>query len=122
MCNVFECMCNANSQGRNSSFDPGGWLLPPVAKSKTPLLDVRFYPRLSLYQNDEKTGSFIVDAPLSYTSGFPYVNSTFEHGHNGSVPFTRLNVTITNSLTGKVLIPWSEVSINSTGNELSFKL
>jgi len=90
--------------------------------SKQPLLDVRFYPRMSLYLDKDEKGSFIVDATISYSAGQPYSNSTFEQGRNGSVPFTTMNITIMHSGTGKTLVPWSEVSINSTGTEFSFDL
>lgn len=38
------------------------------------------------------------------------------------MPFTVLNITITNSLTGARLVPRSSVSVNSTGNEFTFSL
>ncbi|KAF2196808.1 hypothetical protein GQ43DRAFT_484644 [Delitschia confertaspora ATCC 74209] len=105
--------CGKAYRAEDSSFDPGGQLSPPKTNLSMPLLDLSFYPRMSLYLDDEKTGSFIVDAPISFTSGLSLGNFSVED---------ELNITIKNTLTGERLVRWSTIRINSTGNEFPFNL
>ncbi|OCK85849.1 hypothetical protein K432DRAFT_342291 [Lepidopterella palustris CBS 459.81] len=118
-----DTWCGKAYRATDASFEPSGQLHKPNATSETLLLDLKFYLRMNLYLSSDKTGSFIVDAPLSYVSGFPYSNSTFIYGINGGpYPFTTLQIQIANSNTGAVLVPWSNIAINSTDNEFAFNL
>ncbi|ORY08062.1 hypothetical protein BCR34DRAFT_489013 [Clohesyomyces aquaticus] len=119
-----DIWCGKAYRETNSSFDPGGALTAPP-RFEAPRLDLQFYPRMNLYLSTESTASFIVDAPLSYISGSPYTNRTFDpDGQNASlaIPFTTLKIQIQETLTNKVLIPWTKIVVNSTGNDLAFNL
>ncbi|KAF2186565.1 hypothetical protein K469DRAFT_663520 [Zopfia rhizophila CBS 207.26] len=115
-----DIWCGKAYRETNSSFDPGGWLFAPN-ESSSPLLDLRFYPRMNLYLKNERTGTFIVDAPLSYISGSAYKNSTFVKGESKPVPFVTLDFQIFSSLSPTPLA-YGQVPVNSTGNEFLFNL
>ncbi|KAF2811822.1 uncharacterized protein BDZ99DRAFT_475330 [Mytilinidion resinicola] len=111
-----------NPRVRDSSFDPGGSLVEPEAISKTPLLDLRAYPRMDRYLESDVDASFIVDTPFSYVFGKPFSNSTFVPGTNDVIPLTTLKIQIISSNTGDVLVPWTDVGVNTTSNEIQFPL
>ncbi|KAL9608783.1 MAG: hypothetical protein Q9167_006389 [Letrouitia subvulpina] len=136
------CMVWKGIQGRKSRsgphvnsdqpVEPGGAIAPPT-KSKVLLLDLRIKPRMSLYLEDEQKGSFVVDAELSYYFGEPYARAESSFDLNPGlisrddqsvvqVGTDRLNVSVTRSDTGQIIIANVAISINSTGNEFPFDL
>lgn len=80
-----DIWCGKAYRATNASFNPGGWLFAPNATSSSPLLDLRVYPRMNFYLNDQN-GSFIVDAPISYIQGQKFSNSTFNPGPSTPTP------------------------------------
>ncbi|OCL05579.1 hypothetical protein AOQ84DRAFT_379451, partial [Glonium stellatum] len=118
-----DIWCGKAYRATNASFNPDGWLFEPNATSPSPLLDLRVYPRMNYYLNDQN-GSFIVDAPISYIpgQGQKFSNKTFNANSSTPTAFTTLQIEITNPVTGEVLVPWTEIPINSTDNEFSFSL
>ncbi|KAF2491507.1 hypothetical protein BU16DRAFT_515900 [Lophium mytilinum] len=117
-----DIWCGKAYRNTDSSFDPGGFLEEPRTTSKTPLLDLRVYPRMDRYLENDVDGSFIVDAPLSYVYGTPFSNSTFLPGTNNVIPLTTLKIQIISSNTGDVLVPWTDVGVNTTAIEIHFPL
>jgi hypothetical protein len=88
-----------------------------------PKLDLRIYPRYSVYDSSSMTASFIVDNLVQYQSGSPYTNKTYEDNSSTPVPFTQLELHITNRKTKDILVEWStRIPVNTTGNEITFSL
>lgn len=103
----------------NASFDPGGWLNPPL-KSSRPLLNLQTYPRMNIYLEDETTGTLVVDAAISHTIGKPYC-STSEDGFIGSSA-AKFHFSVSRADNGAVLATSAEILLNSTGTELALPL
>lgn len=78
------------------------------------MLDVQLRPRYSLYLDSEKTGEFVVNAPLSQFFGKPWPNSTTE----GSEQFV-FSINLTSN--DDPLVE-NRIAINSTGNVFGFDL
>ena len=77
---------------------------------------------MNLYLSNENEASFIVDAGISYINGEPYYNSTNDLGYNTTIPFTTLYIDIVVAETGLALVSGSNVTVNSTANEIQFSL
>lgn len=83
--------------------------------STSPLLDLKIRPRMSFYTSDDETGSFIVDASISYINGQPFQgasNASDAASDPISIAISGANTFIVNST----------IMVNSTGNEISFSL
>ncbi|KAF2261416.1 hypothetical protein CC78DRAFT_521863 [Lojkania enalia] len=114
-----DIWCGKAYHATNSSFDPGGRLTEPTPPGDNRLrLDLRVYPRKSLYLLSEKSVEFIVDAPLSLTHGTPYENWTVNA--TGRVPFTTLYVDLRDE--GHNVIAQAKIPVNSTGNSITIAL
>ncbi|KAF2014019.1 hypothetical protein BU24DRAFT_314236, partial [Aaosphaeria arxii CBS 175.79] len=110
---------------QNSSFDPGGWLYPPEPVDGHARLDLRVYPRYNFYLAGEKKGEFIIDTPVQTSAGTAYKNETFDYkaaNKSEKVPFTWMNVQITNIQTKAILVNWTRIPVNTTGNVVKFDL
>jgi hypothetical protein len=84
------------------------------------MLYVQVEPRHSIYVSSETTGSFIVDAALSFLFGSSYYNST-SVAESSNEPFTELFFTIAIESDDLVLVS-NQVAINSTDNLFDFDL
>lgn len=116
----FQKHCFENC--RNASFEPGGWLEDP-ALSTSPLLDLSIRPRTNLYLNGtDSYASFLVDAPISYITGKPFTNTSFDKNTNITNPFLLLFIDISVEESGLDLVSNKNVSVNSTNNEFVFSL
>jgi hypothetical protein len=91
---------------------------PP--KSSAPLLNLQVYPRMSIYIEDETSGSLVVDAGLSDTHGKPYCAPS-QDGYI-STPDAKLRLSITRLDNGEVTSSETGVSVNSTGNIFTIPL
>lgn len=83
-------------------------------------LDLRIYPRYSLYLASDKKATFVVDTPVQARRGQAFKNETWD----GSVkkPFTQLQLHVQNVQTNDVLVDWEDIPINSWGNQIEFDL
>lgn len=105
---------------QNQSFNPGGWLDAPAVSSH-PRLDLRIRPRMNLYLSNEKYGSVVVDAAISYQVGKPLRNlTTGAHGGGATPPFSHLFIDVMVDETGLDLVNNVNVTMNTTGNEFVF--
>lgn len=106
----------------NDSFNPGGQLSVP-SPSAEPLLDLTVRPRMSLYLASETSGEFIVDAAISNLVGQPMniSNAITSQTADGSKANT-LSISITVSSTGQKLVSGASIPINTTSNQIPFKL
>jgi hypothetical protein len=104
---------------RSPNYNPGGQQLPPKP-SPSPLLYMQVEPRHSIYVSSETTGSFIVDAALSFFFGDPYYSWTSVAGSSNH-PFTELHFTIAVESNDEVLLS-NQVAINTTNNLFNFDL
>jgi hypothetical protein len=77
---------------------------------------------MNIYVADDKFGSIIVDASISYMHGLPYYNSSFNKQTNLTSSFTTLFVDISVADTGLDLVSSGNVTVNSTANEFVFSL
>ena len=102
------------------NFNPGG-MLHRAAPSPTPMLFLQIQPRHSIYDSSESSGSFIVDASISYTHGIPFKNVTSTPGSNQTAPFSALEFDIRIEDTDELLVS-NSVSINSKDNVFEFDL
>jgi hypothetical protein len=84
------------------------------------LLYVQVEPRHSIYVSSETTGSFIVDAALSFFFGDSYYNST-SVAESSNEPFMDLHFTIAVESKDKALVT-NQVAINTTDNLFDFDL
>ncbi|KAF2840134.1 hypothetical protein M501DRAFT_1015211 [Patellaria atrata CBS 101060] len=110
-----DIWCGKAYRPENASFNPGGWLDEP-AQSNEPLLDLRIYPRMSIYTEDDLTLVFVVDAAISYIRGEPIGNIT-SNDHNSSGSHLRLKLNI---LVGDQSIQLREyIGLGTTSNEYS---
>ncbi|KAL3418014.1 hypothetical protein PVAG01_11024 [Phlyctema vagabunda] len=116
-----QVWCGKAYRSSNDSFEPGGWLSEP-ALSTEPLLNLQIKPRMDLYIEDDKYGSVIIDAPISYIHGDPYYNTSFNKQTNETKDFTTLFVDVMVDDTGLDLVSFANISINSTSNEFVFSL
>ncbi|KAK3081311.1 hypothetical protein LTS18_008101 [Coniosporium uncinatum] len=114
--------CGKAYQAGNASFDPGGWLKSPRPSSQ-PLLDLRVRPRTSQYLVGEIEGSFVLDAPIQHLHGQPFLSSLADGETNASKVLDTLLIDILLD-TGRPLVASANhsISMNSTGNEISFSL
>ena len=101
----------------DASFDPGGEISEP-STSPNALLDLTIRPRMSFYLAQETGASFIVDASISYNHGSP-LPAAYE---SDSGPNNTLSLNVTAVGIDQPLVENGVVSVNSTGNELSFSL
>lgn len=92
------------------------------------LLDLRVYPRMSIFLESESDGTFVVDAGLSRVVGDEYCLGAWREGfitdggHAGAAVLTEdLTVTISNANGGENIVTAS-VKLNSTGNQVPFSL
>lgn len=112
-------IANVHCQG-TAQIIPGGWLVAPEASS-TPLLDVQFTPRHSIYIGNETTAEFIVDAELSYFNGAGHYTAA---PGTSSVKRTAANDTLSFVISigdGTVLVSGT-VGINTTDNLFAFNI
>ncbi|KXT00838.1 hypothetical protein AC578_981 [Pseudocercospora eumusae] len=63
-----DIWCGKAYRATNASFNPGGQFEVPVWSAK-PLLNLKVTPRMSIYLDDEKHGSFLVNASISHLVG-----------------------------------------------------
>ncbi|KXT08515.1 hypothetical protein AC579_979 [Pseudocercospora musae] len=63
-----DIWCGKAYRATNASFNPGGQFEEPSWSAK-PLLNLKITPRMSIYLDDEKHGSFLVNASLSHLVG-----------------------------------------------------
>ncbi|KAH8799477.1 hypothetical protein F5884DRAFT_812326 [Xylogone sp. PMI_703] len=115
--------CGKAYEPTNASFNPGGQFKYP-ATQKDPLLDVTVRPRYTIFLESDGGGSFIVDAPISYTFGQTFTNITYTNTDGGkraldSGPFTTIAVEIMVEDTGALLVS-QNVAVNSTGTIFDF--
>lgn len=66
-----DVWCGKAYRAGDVSFDPGGWLSPPL-KSEVPLLNLQVYPRKSIYLADEDVAQIVIDAEITHDVGEPY--------------------------------------------------
>ncbi|KAL2069317.1 hypothetical protein VTL71DRAFT_15655 [Oculimacula yallundae] len=116
-----DVWCGKAYRATNGSFTPGGWLEKPTLSS-TPLLDLSIRPRLNLYLATESYGSFLVDAPISFMHGGPFVNASFNKQDNITSPFTKLFIDVEVVENGLNLLAGQNITVNTTNNELWFNL
>lgn len=91
----------------------------PTPQSK-PMLYLTLQPQYTIFLESDESGSFIVNAPISYIFGQPYTNATYDTtGSSTSTPFTTLDFEIFNDETGESLVT-NSVAMNSTGNLFGF--
>ncbi|EME81255.1 uncharacterized protein MYCFIDRAFT_140370, partial [Pseudocercospora fijiensis CIRAD86] len=90
---------------RNASFNPGGRFEAP-SRSAKPLLNLKVTPRMSIYLDDEKHGSFLVNASISHLVGTA-IKSSSQSTYN-DVP---LKLSIDIMLGGKSLLGYGPTSI-----------
>ncbi|KAL5435305.1 hypothetical protein PMIN07_006607 [Paraphaeosphaeria minitans] len=118
-----DVWCGKAYRETNSSFNPGGWLNPPVQNhGSNPLrLRLNVYPRYNFYVEGEKKGSFIVDTRVSdqWEYGGVYVNKTSEN-LNGTAAFTELVLKI--RIGDTVVVDDLQIPVNATGIEVPFDL
>lgn len=105
----------ADQRFRDASFEPGGWLEEPP-KSSSPLLDLRIYPRMNIYVEDDKDASFIVDAAFSYTNGFPWTASSDDAGHPETI-----ELQISTSGSEETILAKGTIAAGSKSNEVTFE-
>ncbi|OCK81576.1 hypothetical protein K432DRAFT_442276 [Lepidopterella palustris CBS 459.81] len=106
-----------NTDNPSAASIPGGKLLAPRESCSTPLLDLRVYPRYSIYTTDDQVTTLVVDAERSCTHGQPI----YGPGRPGS-HWTTLSIQITSALTGNVLVPWTGITVGSKGNEFNVSM
>jgi hypothetical protein len=99
-------------------LDPGGQFVFPSPQSK-PLLYLAVQPRYTIFLENDASGSFIVNAPLSYIFGKPYTNASQESAGGATNPFTTLDFEIYNDENGDLLVR-NSVPVNSTGTVFGF--
>lgn len=89
-------------------------------KSDKPLLDLQIYPRMNIYLEDEATGSLIIDAGLSWTTGVKYCDQMKDGNIASNNAKFALEVSMAD--TGAKILDKVEVLVNSTGNEIPVSL
>ncbi|KAE9961843.1 hypothetical protein BLS_001260 [Venturia inaequalis] len=114
-----DTWCGKAYRATNASFDPGGRMEAPK-KSDKPLLNLQVYPRMNIYLEDEATGSLIVDAGLSWTTGVKYCDQ-LKDGVVGS-DNAKFTFEVSMADTGAKILEKAEVAVNSTGNEIPMSL
>jgi hypothetical protein len=77
---------------------------------------------MNIYLANETYASFLIDAPLSYMSGAPFVNSTFNEQDNITSGFTKLFIDVEVVENGLDLLSSRNVTVNTTNNEFVFSL
>jgi hypothetical protein len=86
------------------------------------MLYLTVQPQYTIFLESDESGSFIVNAPISYTFGQPYTNATYDStGSSTGTPFTTLEFEIYNEETGSPLVT-NNVSVNSTESLFKFSL
>lgn len=106
---------------RNQSLDPGGQYVYPTPQAK-PMLYLTVQPQYTIFLESDESGSFIVNAPISYIFGQPYTNETYDStGSSTGTPFTTLEFEIYNDETGAPLVT-NSVPVNSTESLFKFPL
>ena len=77
---------------------------------------------MNLYVAGESYGTLIVDAPLSYMNGEPFVNASFNKQDNITSSFTTLFIDVSLVEGGVDLISSRNVTVNTTSNEFVISL
>ncbi|KAF7197503.1 Arginase [Pseudocercospora fuligena] len=112
-----DIWCGKAYRATNASFNPGGQFEEP-SWSVEPLLSLKVTPRMSIYLDDEKHGSFLVNASISHLIGSAIESSS--KLANGDVPST-LSIDIL--LGGKSLLGNGSMTITlGSVAEVSFDL
>ncbi|TID13108.1 putative glycoside hydrolase subgroup catalytic core [Venturia nashicola] len=109
-----ETWCGKAYKATNASFDPGGRMEAPKRSDK-PLLNLQVYPRMNIYLEDETMGSLVVDAGLSWTTGVKYCDQTKDDN-------ARFTFEVSVADTGARISEKTDISVNSTGNEIPMSL
>ena len=96
--------CGKPYMNSSHSLDPGGQFQFPTPQS-SPLLYVTIEPRYTIFLESDDSGTFIVDATISYIFGGSYQNVTYDTPGNNNVgtPFVTLDIEIYNEENGELL-------------------
>ncbi|KAL8779181.1 MAG: hypothetical protein Q9213_007067 [Squamulea squamosa] len=126
---AIETWCGKAYHQGDPEVTPGG-RIGPAQVSEVPLIDVAIRPRLSLYLDGEKNGSFIVDATASRIHGQPWdADSSMSNQsklNTGTVVYTTgdddeiLTVNVIHMESGAELLPRTTIKFNETSKEFLF--
>lgn len=89
-----------------------------------PLLNLKIYPRMSLYLSEELSGSFIIDAEISYYHGerVPGLKGLDDHDVAVAGEESHLVIEVTVPDLGLTLITDKEIKVNTSANDVVFVL
>ncbi|KAF2456422.1 hypothetical protein BDY21DRAFT_287945 [Lineolata rhizophorae] len=116
-----DIWCGKAYRPEDAAFDPGGWLNAPEP-SRFLLLDLRVFPRMSVYTADDSEGSFILEARTSRTRGIPYCSGNIQRHDVFSVDPVELAFEVSDAETGRTLVTGLEAPALSISHEVSISI
>lgn len=125
---ALDVWCGKAYRPSDRAFDPGGQLTPPE-RSPSPRLDLRIRPRIQPYLETDTTGTFVVDAALSYYHGQPYEGVPLAQKNGASLELfsnladsDNLSLYIVRTDNTHQLIPRATVRVGANGTLFDFDL